>query len=171
MQNIVNDLVVPGGPLRMADARLWALLTADEWPLDTPWAEVEALQALYSQKLQHLCSVLTHWIDEHGGDPEYCQVIDDPYDGLHLPVDDIVRLGQHILVLGSESYQTWLHTPFLNNITSYFYRNVSCGNSSCLYLDRMLFVQDTWDDKLVAFVQGRLNEQRKRIVLSLDNEG
>lgn len=153
----------------MADeARLWTLLTTDEWPLDTLWSKVEASQALYFEKLQQLCSALNLWIEEHGGDPEYCRVIDDPYDGLHIPVDDVVRLGQHVMTLGSESYQTWLLTPFPNNVASYFYRDVSCGNSSCMFLDPRLFTRNTWDDKLVAFVQNQLKEQRKRLILSLE---
>lgn len=64
---------------------------------------------------------------------------DDCYDGIHMTSNELLKLMYGIILSGKEKFNQFCENPFEGDIMSYLKRDVSCGNSSCLYFHKISF--------------------------------
>ncbi len=89
----------------------------------------------YRQQILDIARAIRKYFDANGGQDNriYYEFYGDPYDGLNLSSRDVRNFALYIIFLGK--YDEFCKNPFNGNIFNYASRGVSCGNSSCLYLD------------------------------------
>ena len=59
----------------------------------------------------------------------------DCYDGINLGSEEVLEFADTIIMSGRDAYEKFLSDPFDGRIMSFLRRDISCGNSSCYYLE------------------------------------
>lgn len=166
------------------DDYMWELIEDTPLPTTLSFVHVEQVSRFHHARCQEIVNACVAAIRSAQDDPAYRVCPDDCYDGIATPGDDdYAQLAQYIVEQGRMCFDLFVRTPFsgwVHNIyfskrdaivvrpdgaclLAYLRRGVSCGNSSCYYLD-VPVVDAPWSRVLAEYVADFQREQLRLVV-------
>ena len=99
---------------------------------------VNKLNKIYIQLIDKACHAFADYFNKdpynHPKHPRFYSRPDDYYDGILLDSDHIYEFIEGIIMSGELTFNKFIKNPFDGDIMNNLKRDISCGNSSCLYL-------------------------------------
>lgn len=98
------------------------------------------LSKLYEEKILNLAKATKLYFERDSPDNErFYERKGDCYDGICMSSEDLYNLYENIIMSGKKEYLEFIDNPFKGDNMFFLKRDISCGNSSCLYLDLTKF--------------------------------
>lgn len=111
--------------------------------------DLDKLTNLYEEKILNLAKATKlYFRKDSPKSNRFYDNIGDCYDGICLCSQEVYKFYENIIMSGKNLYLEFIDNPFRGDIMLYLTRDVSCGNSSCLYLDFRYFQPYTSWEKL-----------------------
>ena len=100
------------------------------------------MEDIYKEKIEKLCNVTTEYFKKdprnYPNNSRFYSRPGDCYDGIHMGSEHLYEFFDSIIMSGFEQFNKFIDNPFDGDIINYLRRDISCGNSSCLYFQPLL---------------------------------
>ena len=98
--------------------------------------DLKEMTKIFEEKILNLAKVVSLYFEK---DPpennRFYAHIGDCYDGICVHSEDYFNFFETIIMSGKNKCVEFIANPFRGDIMFFLKRDISCGNSSCLYLD------------------------------------
>ena len=94
-----------------------------------------SLNEFHKQLIIKLSHVIGNYFEKN--DPEDLRFYERPedcFDGICMDSDHMFKFMDSIIMEGKDTFDKFCNNPFDGDIMNYLRRDISCGNSTCLYL-------------------------------------
>jgi len=93
------------------------------------------LNTTFCEEIKFGCLALANYFEKHSPrDRRFYHNPKDCYDGLCFRSEEAFETVEAYILLGKEAFEKFCANPFDGDILKHTRRDVSCGNSSCLYI-------------------------------------